>query len=415
MDGAVRLGNGPFWDEAHPHQVVIHPTRLLVFSSTADARLTSLAPAWETLCGAPPATLLGHGWLERLHPDDREPLLDVWQQARQVQQPFRQHVRLRDRHGRFLRMVIDVAPTQPTGDAVAPWLGCLLDAGPLPYSPLEMDLAEDRITDLLRDAWLPAVVLDLEGRILFLNEALAQLVGQADHELIYRDFFATEGHDVPPGDSFDPRRTPVAEYPPCFATRLRRRDGERRIVDWHAMSLRTPCGKIKGVALIGEDNTEERHNEERLRATHRVFETTSQAMLITDGQCHILSVNQAFTRLTGYAADEATGQNPRILQSGHHDAAFYAQMWQTLSDTGHWQGDIWDRRKDGSVYPKFLSISAIRNARGEVSLYSGIFYDITERKAIEETLDRLSNHVEDHPAQAHGRNEQPFSTPPNQP
>lgn len=256
MDQAVRLGNGPLWDEAHPHQVVIHPTRLLVFSSTADARLHSLSPAWEALCGVPPATLQGHGWLSRLHPDDREPLLSVWQQARQAQQPFRQHVRLRDRHGRYLRMVIDAAPGQATPDGPAPWLGCLLDAGPLPYSPLEMDLAEDRITDLLRDASLPALVLDLEGRILFLNEALAQLVGQPDRELIYRQFFAAADHDAHPGGTFDPRRSPVAEYPSGFTTRLRRRDGELRVVDWHAMSLRTPCGKVKGVALIGEDTTD---------------------------------------------------------------------------------------------------------------------------------------------------------------
>jgi diguanylate cyclase (GGDEF)-like protein/PAS domain S-box-containing protein len=144
--------------------------------------------------------------------------------------------------------------------------------------------------------------------------------------------------------------------------------------------------------LIGEDITAQRAREEELRLSQRVFETTDEAMVVTDTGGKIIAVNRAFTRLTGYSRDEAIGQNPRVLKSGRHDEAFYREMWRTLSETGHWQGDVWDLRKDGTVYPKFLSISTLRDGHGKPTHYCGIFYDITERKTFEDKLERLAHY-----------------------
>ncbi len=118
----------------------------------------------------------------------------------------------------------------------------------------------------------------------------------------------------------------------------------------------------------------------------QVVENMQEGVLVTDARGVIQAVNPAFTATTGYRPDEVIGETPRILKSGRHDDAFYQAMWQSLADTGHWQGEIWNRRKDGEVYPELLSVSTIRDWRDNAVNYVGVFTDITERKQVEEAL-----------------------------
>lgn len=129
--------------------------------------------------------------------------------------------------------------------------------------------------------------------------------------------------------------------------------------------------------------------EDDLRVAAAAFES-QEGMVITDHQGIILRVNRAFVETTGYTAEEAVGHTPRILQSGLHDAEFYRSMWRTINETGSWQGEIWDRRKNGEVYPKWLTITAIKNDAGVVTHYIGTHFDITERKAAEERIATLA-------------------------
>jgi len=129
--------------------------------------------------------------------------------------------------------------------------------------------------------------------------------------------------------------------------------------------------------------------EAELRIAATAFES-QEGMVVTDPDGVILRVNQAFVESTGYAADEAIGQTPRLLKSGRHDAAFYAAMWASLVNAGTWQGEIWDRRKDGEVYPKWLTISAVKGDDGVVTHYVGTHQDITERKKAEERIKDLA-------------------------
>jgi len=126
-----------------------------------------------------------------------------------------------------------------------------------------------------------------------------------------------------------------------------------------------------------------------LRVADSLFQTQI-AILVTDAHNTITHVNQAFTRLTGYSAQEAVGQSPSLLQSGRHDRAFYQAMWATLQRLGSWEGEIWDRRKNGTVYPKWLTIKAIHDAQGAVSCYVGTFTDLSEHKEAEEAIYRLA-------------------------
>ena len=141
---------------------------------------------------------------------------------------------------------------------------------------------------------------------------------------------------------------------------------------------------------LADEVAERVRAEGRLRLAAKVFESTGEGIVVTDADSRIVEVNDAYCRITGFARQELIGGNPRITRSGRHDDAFYRAMWEQLGRDGHWSGEIWDRRKDGEVYPKLLTINAVRDDAGELSHYVGIFSDISQLKATEEKLERLA-------------------------
>ncbi len=138
-----------------------------------------------------------------------------------------------------------------------------------------------------------------------------------------------------------------------------------------------------------QDIDQHKKTEEQLRIASITFET-QESIVVTDARARIVSVNKSFERLTGYAAAEVIGRNPSLLKSGRHDAEFYRQMWASIIEEGNWTGEIWDRRKNGEVYPKWLNISAVRNEAGEITHFVAISMDMTDRKLAEEKIHRLA-------------------------
>jgi len=136
----------------------------------------------------------------------------------------------------------------------------------------------------------------------------------------------------------------------------------------------------------------EKLRERKWRPIARFLDGTAEAIMITDTNSKIVYVNRSFTRVTGYGLADVTGKTPRILHSGRQGAAFYARMWKSISASGLWQGEIWNRRKDGEIYPEWLSITAVRNGAGETENYLAIFSDITLRKQEERELYDLATH-----------------------
>ncbi|GLI04577.1 MFS transporter [Paenibacillus tyrfis] len=121
--------------------------------------------------------------------------------------------------------------------------------------------------------------------------------------------------------------------------------------------------------------------QDRLRLATEIIENTAEAIVITDLKGTIRQVNPAFTKVTGYTQEEIVGENPRILKSGKQPSDFYAAMWKTIKEKGFWQGEIWNRRKNGDEYLQWLTISAIKNDAGEVKHYAGMFSDISELRS----------------------------------
>jgi diguanylate cyclase (GGDEF)-like protein/PAS domain S-box-containing protein len=171
--------------------------------------------------------------------------------------------------------------------------------------------------------------------------------------------------------------------------RLRMNDGRIKWVHEKCLSEFDAAGKpLRSLGTV-QDVTRSKEGEIDLRIAAAAFES-QEAMMVTDAGSVILRVNKAFTEITGYTAAEAVGQTPRLLRSGRHNADFYRSMWEAIRRTGGWQGEIWDRRKDGTEYPKWLTISAVKDDQGTVTHYIGSHYDITERKKAEDRINELA-------------------------
>jgi diguanylate cyclase (GGDEF)-like protein/PAS domain S-box-containing protein len=171
--------------------------------------------------------------------------------------------------------------------------------------------------------------------------------------------------------------------------RLLMADGRIKWVREHCSSEFDAADQpLRSVGAV-QDITEQKLAHDDLRVAATTFET-HEGIVITDARSNILRVNRTFQEITGYSADEVLGKNPRILSSGRQSKEFYAEMWRQLLEEGSWSGEIWDRRKNGEIYPKWLTISAVKDEQGNVTEYVAIFSDITARKRAEEEIRNLA-------------------------
>jgi diguanylate cyclase (GGDEF)-like protein/PAS domain S-box-containing protein len=135
-----------------------------------------------------------------------------------------------------------------------------------------------------------------------------------------------------------------------------------------------------------------RESEHRLELARQVFDSTAESIMMTDADANIVAVNPAFEHITGYREHEVLGKNPRQLRSGRHDTAFFRELWAGLAADGQWRGEIWNRRKNGEIYPERMSISAVRDEAGALSAYVSVSSDLSALKAAHHQLDFLANH-----------------------
>ena len=233
---------------------------------------------------------------------------------------------------------------------------------------------------------------DHAHNVIFWNRASESLYGYRQEEAMGQPL---EELIIPPGARDGVRRmidalidegTPIPAGEMVYRTKY---GGKAPVYSSYSMQVRSDGAPE--FYRIDVDLRERYEAEARMREALAVFNASSQGIMTTDTSGVIAMVNPAFTRITGYEADEVIGRNPSILNSGRHDAAFYAGMWSALLGVGHWEGEIWNRRKNGEIYPQWLSISVVRDPDGEVSEYVALFSDITERKQHEEVIWRQAN------------------------
>ncbi len=235
-------------------------------------------------------------------------------------------------------------------------------------------------------------LLDLEQRVVRANRAFYRLTHSREGEVIGRRIAAI--------------MHPQGESVPCPVCRLLEEQRETTIVleadhpdnstgrplEVNSRLIRDRDGTPTGTLMTVRDLSRARQTEQRLRQAAAVFESTQEGVMITDAEVKLVAVNQAFTRITGYEEREVVGKVPSLLQSGHHPESFYQAMWMSIRETGSWQGELWNRRKGGEVFPSWLAISTITNDAGEIINYVGVFSDISSLKRSQEELEHLAHH-----------------------
>lgn len=230
-------------------------------------------------------------------------------------------------------------------------------------------------------------ITDLAGRIEFVNQRFLDVTGYSREELIGRTPSMIQSGETPDEVYRDLWQTLQAGRVWQGELLNRRKNGELYWESEVITPVRNDEGDIVNFVAVKEDITERKRQENELKLMATAFET-GQATLITDADMYIERANQAFTNITGYREHEVIGKTPRIFKSGRHSPDFYAELWETLLSTGHWQGEIWNRNKYGDIYPLWQSITAVRDDAGRIRTFVSVFHNIAERKRMEDELER---------------------------
>ncbi|MET0042068.1 MAG: PAS domain S-box protein, partial [Candidatus Thiodiazotropha sp. 6PLUC3] len=259
----------------------------------------------------------------------------------------------------------------------------------------EESLAENerRLRATFDQAAVGIARLSIDGEWLEVNDKLCEIVGYSREELLTKTFQDITYHEDLDGD-LKLYQEALAGTRDNYAIDKRYIRKSGRLI-WIRLSValvraddRTPLYFISVI----EDINERKKAEEKLREAAAVFRSTGEGVTITDIDGVILDVNDAFTKITGYSRNEVIGENPRILKSGRHDDKFYSDMWGELLKYGHWHGEIWNRTKNGTIYPEMLTVNAVENEIGETTGYVGVFADISSLKSTEARLAHMAHH-----------------------
>jgi diguanylate cyclase (GGDEF)-like protein/PAS domain S-box-containing protein len=248
---------------------------------------------------------------------------------------------------------------------------------------------EARLAALFDQAADAVFVHDRSGRILEANEQAARSLGYTREELCTMNV-AELDLECRPGRAKGPWSTLQPGQTATVSGLHRRKDGSTFPVEARLALIHTPTGDYF-IATV-RDVSAQREAEQDMRLYATVFEASGEAILVTDAQNRILSVNRAFSQITGYEAAEVVGRDPKLLASGRHDAEFYRHLWKSLKTTGQWRGELWNRRKNGEVFPELAHISVVRDRQGVPTHYIALFSDIGERKAAESRISFLAQH-----------------------
>ena len=253
--------------------------------------------------------------------------------------------------------------------------------------------SEQRFRATFEQSTLLMGIVAQDGALMMVNSAALALIGAQEPDVVGKPFW-----DTPWWQGNPPQQTRLREALACagsgqsdhFEAVHLAQDGKTVVIEFMASPIHV--GNSVQILVSGLDITDRKRTEDALRQSATVFASTRDGVMIVDLDVRIESVNPAFSDITGYSLDEVLGQNPSLLQSGRQDRSFYQSMWASLHEAGYWQGEVWNRRKNGEVYPEWLTISTVLDEHGQPARYVGVFSDITLIRQSEAKLEHLAHY-----------------------
>lgn len=331
---------------------------------------------------------------DAIHPDDRDAVQEAYVRTLKTGEPFDALHRLSVGDGRVKWVRAQGAATLDARGRAFRSFGTAQDITERTREEAERNaLSRERLL-LLESTGEGIYGIDVHGNCTFVNRAAVQMLGYGVEEIIGKNIHTLMHYQHADGTPY-----PVVQCPVYQASQTGqacekedeffwRKDGTGFPVAYAAHPI-LDADHITGTVVTFSDITQRKQVETELRIAETAFQT-QEGMFVTDAQGVILRINRAFTDITGYSALDVIGKNPRVRSSGRHDAAFYAAMWARINSTGAWKGEIWNRRKNGKVYPELLTITAVIGTDKTASHYVATMHDITVRKASEEQIQRLA-------------------------
>jgi diguanylate cyclase (GGDEF)-like protein/PAS domain S-box-containing protein len=379
---ALRLSEGKF------ASVFAQCPDMLVIARLCDGCFLEANPAFVEQIGVSPDEVIGRVPSELNIwgiPDIGQSLLQRLQKGsiRNLEMPFRRS------DGRLFTGLLSAEPFDL--DSTAAVVLVVRDITPLKEAQQQLQMSEEKFAKAFHsspDGLL--ITRQSDGLLVEVNDGFSRITGYHSSLSLDRTTLElgiwvdlNERHQLIEQLSRD-------GFVKDFTSHIRRRDGQIRLCEISARPL--PIAGEDCMLTIARDITDRQQMQEKLQLAATVFESTAEGVLITDTRQRINAVNRAFSEITGYSEFEALGETPRLLASGIHDSAFYAAMWYQLTAEGHWQGEISNRRKNGEVYPSWLTISAVRNRHKLITHFVAVFADISSLKQAQARLDYQAHH-----------------------
>lgn len=333
-------------------------------------------------------------YLQLVHPDDRDAVRQTFSSSLINTEPGHVMHRLCMANGQ-IKWISGQWLTEfdSKGQATRSY-GTLLDITERKHEETERDMLTRERLLLLESTGEGIYGIDNSGNCTFINQSGARMLGYESSELIGKNIHEWIHHKHADGTPYPEADCPVVQTAisgeSCKIEDevFWRKDGQPVPVAYAGQPIREG-DRITGTVVTFSDIGARKHAEVELRIAEKAFQT-QEGMFVTDENGTILRVNDAFTEITGYTASEIVGQNPRFRSSGRQDAIFYAAMWARIKSTGTWKGEIWNRRKNGEIYPESVTITAVKGDDTAVTHYVATMHDISERKTAEEAIHQLA-------------------------
>jgi len=271
-------------------------------------------------------------------------------------------------------------------------LGVYQDITPAKETEMALIESERRLSDILENVSAYIYLKDSEGRYLFANKLVREHWGVPMEEIIgFGDEKFLDAQSAANVRKNDWRVLHDGETMRAEEINTVTSTGVTRTYWSVKLPLYRESGEIYALCGISTDVTEVKRAQEEMRLAAMVYESSSEAIMVTDAESNIIAINPAFTKTTGFTLEEIKGKSPSVLSSGRHEPAFFQEMWRAINATGSWQGEIWDKRKDGEIYPKWLTINTAFKEDGTPHRRIALFSDITGKKKSEQLIWQQAN------------------------